>query len=257
MANITINMNLLKKDGISGQTAGKESQWILSKLMMPSTKAFFDKLVFKNGMSGLDASCENGGSTLESLNLFGQQKELPIENKNVRFQKVNFSEWQANPAYDFIYSKLMLSQTTTPERLLTKMYDSLVPGGFLMLEEIDLTGFHCFPFCFAFNRYLELLKAIKSKMGADTKIGPKLMHFLQNTGFQKIKVQLVSPSFLKNDEKRIVSLSLENISATILNENLATATELQALLYELKSFEKQKNTMVSLPSIYQVVGNKP
>ena len=37
-------------------------------------------------------------------------------------------------------------------------------------------------------------------------------------------------------------------------ENLASQDELQALMSEIKSFEAQENTMITLPGIYQVSG---
>ena len=47
---------------------------------------------------------------------------------------------------------------------------------------------------------------------------------------------------------------MESIAIHLLDKKLTTPTELQALLFELKEFEKQPNTMISLPSRLSSLG---
>ena len=67
---------------------------------------------------------------------------------------------------------------------------------------------------------------------------------------------MIPPAFLKVEHKAIASLTLESISEILLQEELITSTELEALLAELKAFENRKDTLVLLPGIYQAKAYK-
>ena len=54
----------------------------------------------------------------------------------------------------------------------------------------------------------------------------------------------------------IVSLTLEAVCTEILQLKLASKTELNALLLELKHFEKQEDTLISTPGVYQIIAKK-
>ena len=79
---------------------------------------------------------------------------------------------------------------------------------------------------------------------------------LKQTGFKKINIQMVRPRFLTGKNKHIVSLLLENLSSKLIEEKIASPTEIQALLFELKDFENKQYTMITLPGIFQTCAYK-
>ena len=123
-----------------------------------------------------------------------------------------------------------------------------------MIEDLDLSNYHCYPSSYAFERYVELVTELKKRQGADATIGSRLQTLLRKANFAHIQVQVVQPTFLNTEGKRIPSLSLENSSDLLLDEQLTTASELQALLFELKTYETREDTLITLPGIYQAWG---
>ena len=57
--------------------------------------------------------------------------------------------------YDFIYVRFVLTHLTDPAGALANLSSKLVPGGALVVEDIDFTGHFCHPDSPAFRRYVE------------------------------------------------------------------------------------------------------
>ncbi len=268
--------NMKSKDQIiyPGKAAGRKREVILSEALEASTQAFLQKIPFKNGMQGLDLGCGTGEVTIHLKALVGAKGEMTgldldttriniakdkAVQKNagdIQFYHQDILEWKETQCYDFVYSRLFLNHLREPQAMLSQIYSSLKTGGFAMIEDLDISNYNCFPSCYAFDRYVELYTEIKQQQGADASIGNKLYTLFQQTNFKNINIQLVPPTFLNNRGRNIASLTLENIASSLLEQQLTTPTELQALLFELKSFEDQKHSLISLPAIYQICGYK-
>jgi len=256
-----------------GNAAGRKRGHIMSNAMAQTSRSFFKKNHFNKSLIGLDLFCGEGKITNELAQVFGQEnrvigfdidatsikiakEKIALKNDQVEFLHLENDNWFKNEAYDFIYCRTFLNQFYTPLDLFQKMYSSLKPNGFVLLESFDLSNFQCFPQNYAFDRYLELHTALNRVKGTSIKSAVQLGTSFHMAQFKKNHIQIVSPAFLPDDCKQIASLSLESIATELLEMELTNQTELQALLFELKTFEKQKNTMISLPGIYQAVGYK-
>ncbi len=270
-ANISIMKIKNKKSKMGRATSIKRSQ-ILSNILTPSTRAFFRKVPIQKGMSGLDLGCGTGNNTLLLKTLVGSEGKMTGIDTNIDFIKIaaekvlqnkldqvdlsyqNILEWNEKQTYDFVYKGFLFPQLSNSSTVLHQVYRSLRPGGFAMMEDLDFSQFHCFPNCYAFDRLIELYMAIRLRQSTNTKNGKQLHSEFHNAGFENIKVQQVGPSFLTGKNKQIASLTLEQMVPILINKKLSTATELQVLIFELKKFEEQKNTMITMPGIYQVWG---
>ena len=176
--------------------------------------------------------------------------------KDITFRQLDIQDWEAPNTYDFVYSRLFFNQTQQPQETLHQIYNNLKPGGTAIVEDWDFSKYYCFPHCYAFDRHVELYTEIKKRLGTNAHIGSQLHPLFQESGFQNIQVQLVRPTFLHEEGKHIASLTLESIAPSLLEMKLTTLTELQALISELKTFEKQPDTLITMPGIYQVCGIK-
>lgn len=262
-----------KSTNLSSYAAERKRDLILSKVLEPLTFNLFKKFKFKKGMHGLDLGCRTGEVTLQLKSIFEEGKMTGVgfndlhiniarevaaskNQMNVEFIKKNISEWSGKGNYDFVYSRLLFNQLQEPLNVLKMLYRSLKKGGFIIAEEMNLSNFHCFPSCYAFQRFKELLIELKKCKGTNADIGQQLFSLFKEANFESVQIQVVKPDFLKLEEKHIPSLTLEYLTETLLEENLISRTELQALIFELKSYEKREDTLIRLPSIYQVSGFK-
>jgi len=256
-----------------GNAARRKRQQIMSKNLSPSTEAFVGDASLRRGMNGLDLGCGTGETTLLLKSMVGNGRITGIDSRStqisiakdkaqrnnvnrIEFQCINILEWRPRVSYDFVYSGFHFCLLKKPLLLLKQVYSTLKPGGFAMIEDLDFSQFHSFPNSFAFDRFVELYMDVLTLQGADPKIGNNLFPLFQEVGFDHIKVQKVRPTFLTGKDKYLASFTLESIATILVNENLAMTTEIQALLFELRDFESQSNTMITLPGIYQVMGYK-
>ncbi len=255
-----------------GNAASRKRQQILSNILASSTEAFIKQVNLQSQLNALDLGCGTGETTFllsDAINRAGKiigldskETQLKIARENahqnelsqVEFRYQNIHEWEEYQSYDLVYSRYFFHQLREPLSMLQKVFNSLKPGGLAMIEDLDFSKFQCFPNSYAFDRFTELYIEVVKKQGADPNIDKQIYPLFQLAGFKNCQVQLVRPKFLTGKNKRIASLTLESISTILEKENLASHAELQALLSELKSFEALKNTMISLPGIYQVWG---
>ena len=132
----------------------------------------------------------------------------------------------------------------------------LLPGGVVLFEVIDFSGFNSISINFAFERFLDIYKTFIQSQWGHVPFSIKLNQLLSQSGFQQVQHQYVAPAFLRGAAKHLPSLTLECIREEVLGQKLSSEDELQVLLYELKAFEQKAHSLISLPGIHQIWGHK-
>ena len=92
--------------------------------------------------------------------------------------------------------------------------------------------------------------------GADPQIGPRLMGMALDAGLSDVQVKLIVPTFREGEGKRVAQVTLEHIREAVLGAELATSTELDAVLADLKAFADDERTLMSIAPTFQVWGRK-
>ncbi|MCB9291152.1 MAG: methyltransferase domain-containing protein [Lewinellaceae bacterium] len=256
---------------IRGGTPGRNRLEILNRAMAPTTRAFFNRCGLATGQHGLDLGCGGGAVTLglaeivgatgsvtgidwDAENIsFARRQAEKIGLSQVSFQEADLRNWESQPdTYDFAYGRFLLTHLADPGALCRKIYEMLKPGGRILLEDIDFTGHFCYPACQAFDDYVALYTAAVQQKGADPNIGPRLPIIARQAGFKEIQFNVVQPVFKTGEGKQMSSLTLENIADTLIRNQLASSKTVEACLAELRAFEQDENTLISLPRIFQV-----
>jgi hypothetical protein len=129
-------------------------------------------------------------------------------------------------------------------------------GGWVIVEDIEFAAHFCYPPCFAFTRYVDLYqRAVKGK-GGDPNIGPRLVSLFLDNGLDDVQVEVVQPTFRSGPGKCIASITMAHIQEAVIQQELASAQEVQAILANLDQFTADSRTILSMPRIFQVWGRK-
>ena len=70
-------------------------------------------------------------------------------------------------------------------------------------------------------------------------------------------MDVVQPTALDGDIKRVAQLTMEGIADALLEEKLATNTDVTAIVGELNAYARDPDTLMSLPRVIQAWGRRP
>jgi len=249
--------------------AGAERLRILGAAMADSTERFLRSSGLKEGMRCLDAGCGVGvvsrklaeitghchGIDLDSQFLeIAQKDSLP---SGVSLGQVNVFDLAAEPLYDVVYSRYLLSHLKEPGLAIRRLADVLKPGGLLLLEDVDFPGHVHHPPCPAFLSYLELYQKVVRKNGGDPCLGRKLYSLVLDCNLESVEMELVVSLQYRDPGKRVAELTLEHVASPLIDGGLVEAAELENLLQDLRDFGANEKSFMSIAPTYQIRARKP
>jgi SAM-dependent methyltransferase len=260
---------------IRGGVEGRERLRLLSRVMQPTTLALFERISVAPGAACLDVGCGGGDVTLDLARLVGPRgravgsdiDETKIEMAraeaaeqgvtNVEFRLANAQDGAGSPEFDIVYARFLLTHLADPAGALASMLRVLRPGGVLAVEDIDFSGYFCYPDNAAFQRYCALYTESVQRRGGDANIGPRLPLLLTDSGVENVEMNIVQPAGMTGDAKILGPLTLENIADTVIAEGLADESEIRRTVEELYEFARDPRTVMSVPRVVQAWGYKP
>ncbi len=253
---------------------GIRHQQLLAQTLRPATFSLLEKVNVKAGSRALCLNCGEGdvvfhlsglvgdngtvfGIDPNRVNIHTAQQLTQIKNIwNATFcETEQFRQGDEQP-FEFIHCRLPLLRFFDPRAFIAEIRNQLIPGGMVLFEVIDFSGFNSTPKNFAFERFLDLYTTLIPSQGGIGPFSVKLNQLLSQSGFQGIHHQYVAPVFLQGPFRSLPSLTLESIREEVLHQKLSTEDELDILLYELKDFEQNAHSLMSLPGIHQIWGHK-
>jgi ubiquinone/menaquinone biosynthesis C-methylase UbiE len=270
----------MTKDGldsyiIRGGKAGRDRLGVLARVLRPTTASLLDRIGPIDGATAIDVGCGGGDVTFDLAERVGptgrvfgldlDETKLVIASEeakeqgiaNASFHKADVGEpWPAGGAR-VVYARFILTHLPDPTVLLRRAKEALLPGGFILAEDIDFAGHFCDPPCPAFERYNELYVAAARKRGADPFVGRRLARLLEDCGFAEVGIALAQPVGRDGDAKRIASMTFAAVSGGIVAAGLATEAEVEGIQAELDAFTARPETTLSFPRIFQARGRAP
>ena len=259
---------------IRGGVEGKKRLEVVARVLWPSTSRVLEEAGLAPGMRCLDLGCGGGDVTLQLAASVGPQGQvigvdmdettLDLARQsakrmglgNIQFRNLKVQDWIEETQYDCIYCRFLLTHLADPIRVLRQMLQAVRPGGVAIVEDIDFGGHFCHPQCAGFDAYVRLYRAAVRRQGADADIGPKLYGMLLDAGWRDVKLNVVQPTFAFGEGKGIAVLTLINIADSLLEEKLATESELQSAIDDLTRFTDNPRTLMSLPRVFQLWGRR-
>src|SRR4029078_7636063 len=91
---------------------------------------------------------------------------------HAEFRTGDAAALDADSEYDLVYARLLLTHLNDPEATLRRMIAAAVPGGVVVVEDLEHSAVFAFPNCPALDRYVELYNELASRRGGDPDIGP-------------------------------------------------------------------------------------
>jgi ubiquinone/menaquinone biosynthesis C-methylase UbiE len=259
---------------IRGGAEGKKRLEVLTRVLSPTTARLWERAGLRRGMTVLDLGCGGGDVTLELARRVGPEGEVVGVDMDqaklelarqaaaehglgyVQFRQLDVAGWEESDRYDFIYCRFLLTHLSDPADVVRRMRRAARPGGVAAVEDIDCTGHFCHPRCAAFERYVNLYRAVVARRGGDADIGPKLYGMLTEAGWHGVNLEVVQPAFVAGEGKRLALLTLVNIADAVVAEGLATEPDLRATVDELAAFTDDPRTIIGLPRLFQVWGSR-
>ena len=257
---------------IRGGVVGRERLRILARTLHAGTSALFDRLGVGVGMRCLDVGCGGGDVTLELARRVGPRgrvigvdidaAKLDLARReaaeqgidNVEFSTLDIRNGEADTGFDLVYARFLLTHLADPASAIAAFGRALRPGGLLIVEDIDFKGSFAWPETAAFQRYRELYCAVVRRRGGDPDIGPRLPILLADSGFEQVDLHVVQPMAVQGEAKLINPITLENIADAIVQDDLASPQEIDALIEELYAFAADPRTVAGLARVIQAWG---
>ncbi len=256
---------------IRGGEAGKRRLELLARVLWPTTLRLLQRAAVRQGARCLDLGCGGGdvtvalgrmtgvrvvGVDLDTVKLAAARERCARQGIEAELREGDVNDLVETGAYDFVYSRFVLAHLRNPAAVVEKARGALRPGGALILEDLEIDASFCYPPCAAFETYCRLFHTAAERRGADPNIGPKLFGMMRAAGFVDLHVNVVQPVHAGEEGKETTVSTLVNIAAAVIEDGLATASEIDAAIAELDAFTRLPDTIIGFPRIFQVWGRR-
>jgi ubiquinone/menaquinone biosynthesis C-methylase UbiE len=260
---------------IRGGIQGRERLRVVSRVMHPSTISLLGRAGLARGLVCWEPGCGGGdvafdmarmvapngnvlATDIDEAKLDLARIEAAEQNlDNVEFRFGNVLQETSDRAFDFVHARFLLSHVPNPASALTNMWNALRPGGTLVVEDVDFSGYFCYPSNAAIWRYVELYIRTAERKGGDANVGPRLASLLAAAGFEDVRMNVVQHASTVGEVKLLTPLTMENIADSVLSEGLADRTEIDGLVMELYQFANTPGTIGCTPRIFEAWGRRP
>jgi ubiquinone/menaquinone biosynthesis C-methylase UbiE len=260
---------------IRGGLQGRERLRVLGRVMRPTTLPLLERAGVTSGLRCLDVGCGGGDVTFDLASLVGPTGSVvgidvdatkiglarsdaeQAEVGNVELRVGDLADGLGDAEYDVVYARFVLTHLRDPAAGLAGMVAALVPGGRLVVEDIDFRGSFCHPVHPSFERYNEIYTLTALAGGGDPHIATALPLMLTDAGLERVQPLVVQPASMDGDVKLLPPLTLENIKDPAVRHGVATAEEVDRLVEDLYAVAADPRTFVGNPRMVQVVGEKP
>jgi SAM-dependent methyltransferase len=243
----------------------------------PETEAMLDTIQVQPGWRCLDLGCgprgiirplsRRTGSTgqvigadvnptmLAAARRYAEENEL----KNVDFVETNaYQSNLARESFDLVHARFMFAPLGQDTVLLKEMIALTRPGGIVVSQESDESGYLCFPPQPAWEKLKQLTIAAFSRGGGDYSAGRRMYGLLRHAGLENVQARGAVLALPVGHPYRTWPIeSAIALRGRILEWGLITEIELDRLLTECEHIARDPDVFLTSFVVLQVWGRKP
>ena len=259
---------------IRGGVEGYERLKVIAAAHWPATSAMFDRIGIRAGMRCVDVGCGGGEVTFQLARLVGPgghvtgldmdevklalAREVAADRgvENVEFRAADVGEWREPGAYDLVFSRLLLEHLPRPVEVLRRMWDAVLPGGAIAIEDGDFEAIFCYPpnggYAFYAAEYPETLR----RHGGDPTVGRKLLASFLEAGIPAPELTLTQRVDQDGDAKTLPLLTLDAIADTLVADGIS-AKMVRSARDELARVTADPATIIGGPRMFHAWSRRP
>lgn len=183
---------------LEGGQSGKQRLDVLTRVCAPYTNTLLDRVTVPTDARCADVGCGGGHVSQElarrasrgsvvGIDLDQAVLELAAEAgadagfTNLEFRRADATQLDAG-SYDVVYARFLLRHVPSPSAVVAAMTAALKPGGALILEDNDFSGYLWHPPSTALERYVSIYRETLHRRGGNPDIAPALPSLLVNAG---------------------------------------------------------------------------
>ena len=262
---------------VSGQ-AGEEQLDGLDRSFGESSRAFLQMLGLRQDMCVADIGCGIGNISCWLAQQIGPQgrvvaidknpEQLTIAKQRAHAQRLYNVDFHCADVYDLSafkesfdlsYCRYVLTHVKNPQHAIAEISHTLKPKGIMSIEE----GYHpshmIYPDSSMYTELFEFINQYLTQQGFDIEIANHLYWFCCQQPNFDFKVRFSTPvlteqnAIMRYFREQLVGL-LESTKPELLSKGIIDEGEVQNLTQQLKNYQYQNHTLVSLSRMTQVWG---
>ena len=249
----------------------------ITEIFRPTTRSLLDRVGVRPGMACMDVGCGTGGVTFDLASRVGPEgrvvgldmDDLRIEEgrrdaaaskvPNVEFRLADIrTVSDPAPEYDLVYSRFLLDNVARAAEVLNTMCGMLKPGGKLVAECTDYSGWYCYPALAAFDRAVELVSEERRRTGGFPDIGARLPVLFRDAGLADVRMNIFQHMELAGVFKSwMLSTLTPDRAQWIVTLGIADEAEVGQVLAEVTRHIENPGTTMGTPRFVQCWGSRP
>ncbi|MCP2257884.1 Methyltransferase domain-containing protein [Streptoalloteichus tenebrarius] len=265
---------MTERYALPGGAVGKRRLDLIAGFLRPETLALLRRVGVRSGQHCLDVGCGGGHVTNDLARMVapsGTALGIDIDPAVLELARadavaggvrcVEFAVGDAREldreGFDVVYARCLLGHLPDPPDVVRRMVRAAVPGGVVVVEDIDHDGVLTYPPSPAYERYNRLFRDLATSRGANPRIGFALPGLLRDAGLAEIGLRVTHPAFLAGVPKYVHCTTMEAISAAVVEDGLLDEEQVRALLAQMTEVADDPRSIVTGPRVVQSWGRRP